>query len=73
MLDEFVAVLSAIPLAFYTNMQGELVLNSGKAFRRESIDRDARIELEQYLDSSTIAGIMTEVVFMDVIQKGNRQ
>ena len=54
-------------------MLGKLILNSSETFRREGIDRDAGIELQQYLDSGAATMIMGRVVSLSVIQKSDGQ
>jgi hypothetical protein len=70
-VGQCIAVSSAVPLAIFISLLGELPLNGDKAFRREGIGGNTRISPQQSSDGGAEGVIMGGVIFLDMVQKGN--
>jgi len=68
-----VAISPTALLAIWGDMPGKLLLDSSKAFRREGIDRDAGVELQQARDGGSGRVILGGNIPLDMIQKGDNQ
>ena len=71
MVDQGIAIPSAISLAVFVSQLCELPLHDNQTFRRECINGHAGIHRQQSFDCGAEGVIMGRVSFLDMIQKSD--